>query len=96
MHISDHAVILFSVPSVHKAPNQKGPQLFRPLTSQTVENFCLTYQASQQLDSIDLSCSAEEPAVQFLRRCATTLDTVAPFKLSEACPTSAKPLNDRF
>ncbi len=77
---------------ITKAFNVLDPLRHKP-------HFCDTYHyISQQLEPIDCSCSAEELATRFLKHCEVTLNIVAPFKLSKACPISTKQppwINDR-
>lgn len=89
MHVSlfFSAFLQCTYPPTRKVRNSSDPWPYRRWKISV-----LLYQASQQFDSLDLSCSAEELAIQFLRRCATTWETVVLFKWSKACPFSAKPL----
>lgn len=79
-YISDHSAVLFNVLLLPAVCTQ------RPLT-----NFCNVYQASQQLDPLDSTCSVEERTSQFMHRCLVTLGCVAPFKTSKNCSALTRP-----
>lgn len=90
MRISILLTILLShAPLMCAVSNQRGRGHFRPIASQTTDNVCYVYQASQQLDP--LTCSVEEQTTKFMQRCTVTLDCVVPLRKSKNCSVLTRP-----